>query len=251
MPLPPPAPPRQRGVTLISLMTGLVISMVLVLATLMLFQRMVRATTAARIDAQADAQRTAAFLSAGIAAQDAGYGIDAAHAGTHLVVLKNAALVDSVLSGEPVPLGASADLDPDLHPGYAVVWAEKATGATGDPLCSALLAPSLSDKGGLRKLGPVTCANAAAFSDLAWTTALPLMDAPTAPVADPPTAPLVAITWRAAACTPFGIAAGTGADEKVLLTLTAANSNGVVLETSQCLANVSASAPPPVTAPPP
>ena len=234
MPLPPPAPLRQRGITLISLMTGLVISMVLVLATLMLFQRMVRATTAARSDAQADAQRSAAFLSAGIAAQEAGYGIDAAHAGTHLVVLKNAALVDSVLSGEPVPLGASADLDPDLHPGYAVVWAENATGATGDPRCSALLAPSPSDKGGLRKLGPVPCADAAAFSALAWT-ALPLSDAPAAPVA---------VTWRAAACTPFGIAAGTGAP-KVLLTLTAANSNGVVLETSQCLANVSASAPPP------
>ena len=232
MPLPPPAPLRQRGITLISLMTGLVISMVLVLATLMLFQRMVRATTAARIDAQADAQRTAAFLSAGIAAQEAGYGIDAAQAGTHLVVLTNAALADSALSGTPASLGAT---------GNAVVWAENATGARR---CSALLAPSGSGQGGLRKLGPVPCADAAAFSALAWTTALPLMDAPTAPVADPPAAPLVTITWREAACTPFGIAAGTGAP-KVLLTLTAANSNGVVLETSQCLANVSASAPPP------
>ena len=232
MPLPPPAPLRQRGITLISLMTGLAISMVLVLATLMLFQRMVRATTAARIDAQADAQRSAAFLSAGIAAQEAGYGIDAAQAGTHLVVLTSAALADSALSGTPASLGAT---------GNAVVWAENATG-TPQPRCSALLAPSLSDKGGLRKLGPVTCANAAAFSTLAWTTALPLLDAPTAPDADAPAAPLVAITWRAAACTPFGIAAGTGAPEKVLLTLTAANSNGVVLETSQCLANVS---PPP------
>ena len=83
------------------------------------------------------------------------------------------------------------------------------------------------------------------FSDLAWTTALPLLDAPTTPVADPPAAPLVTITLQEAACTPFGIAAGTGADEKVLLTLTAANSNGVKLETSQCLVNVSASAPPP------
>ena len=230
MPLPPPAPLRQRGITLISLMTGLVISMVLVLATLMLFQRMVRASTAARMDAQADAQRSAAFLSAGIAAQEAGYGIDAAHAGTHLVVLTSAALADSALSGTPASLGAT---------GNAVVWAENATGARR---CSALLAPSGSGQGGLRKLGPVPCADAAAFSALAWTTALPLMDAPTAPVADPPAAPLVAITWRAAACTPFGIAAGTGAPEKVLLTLTAANSNGVVLETSQCLANVS---PPP------
>ena len=229
MPLPPPAPLRQRGITLISLMTGLAISMVLVLATLMLFQRMVRATTAARSDAQADAQRTAAFLSAGIAAQEAGYGIDAAQAGTHLVVLTNAALADSALSGTPASLGAT---------GNAVVWAENATG-TPQPRCSALLAPSLSDKGGLRKLGPVPCDNAAAFATLAWTTALPLLDAPTAPDADAPAAPLVAITWRAAACTPFGIAAGTGAPEKVLLTLTAANSNGVELESSQCLANVS------------
>lgn len=223
MPLPPPAPLRQRGITLISLMTGLAISMVLVLATLMLFQRMVRATTAARIDAQADAQRTAAFLSAGIAAQEAGYGIDAAQAGTHLVVLTSAALADSALSGTPASLGAT---------GNAVVWAENATGARR---CSALLAPSGSGQGGLRKLGPVPCADAAAFSALAWT-ALPLSDAPAAPVT---------ITWRAAACTPFGIAAGTGAPEKVLLTLTADNSNGVQLETSQCLVNVSASAPPP------
>lgn len=230
MPLPPTAPLRQRGITLISLMTGLVISMVLVLATLMLFQRMVRATTAARIDAQADAQRTAAFLSAGIAAQEAGYGIDAAQAGTHLVVLEDAKLDGSTLSGTSVSQGRTPNIVD--HNGYAVVWAEKATGATGDPLCSALLAPSLSDKGGLRKLGPVPCADAAAFSALAWT-ALPLSDAPAAPVT---------ITWREAACTPFGIAAGTGAPEKVLLTLTAANSNGVVLETSQCLANVS---PPP------
>ena len=217
MPFPPPAPLRQRGITLISLMTGLAISMVLVLATLMLFQRMVRATTAARSDAQADAQRSAAFLSAGIAAQEAGYGIDAAQVGTHLVVLTSAALADSALSGTPASLGAT---------GNAVVWAENATGARR---CSALLAPSGSGQGGLRKLGPVPCADAAAFSALAWT-ALPLSDAPAAPVT---------ITWRAAACTPFGIAAGTGAP-KVLLTLTAANSNGVVLETSQCLANVSA-----------
>lgn len=233
MPLPPPAPLRQRGITLISLMTGLVISMVLVLAILMLFQRMVRASTAARMDAQADAQRAAAFLSAGIAAQEAGYGIDAAHAGTHLVVLKDAKLDGSTLSGTSVSLGAT---------GNAVVWAEN---ATGGPRCSALLAPSLSDKGGLRKLGPVPCADAAAFSTLAWTTVLPLMNAPTTPVADPPAAPLVTITLQKAACTPFGIAAGTGADEKVLLTLTAANSNGVELKTSQCLVNVSASAPPP------
>lgn len=236
MPLPPPAPLRQRGITLISLMTGLAISMVLVLATLMLFQRMVRATTAARMDAQADAQRTAAFLSAGIAAQDAGYGIDAAQVGTHLVVLKDAKLTGSTLSGTQV---SSTQDSPD-NIGNAVVWAENAMGT--QRRCSALLAPNESGQGGqpkeggLRKLGPVTCADAAAFSALAWT-ALPLWTALPVSDEDDPLKP-VAITWRPVACTPFGIAAGTGA-LKVLLTLTAANSNGVVLETSQCLANVS------------
>ncbi|MBP3981811.1 prepilin-type N-terminal cleavage/methylation domain-containing protein [Acidovorax sp. JG5] len=217
MPLPSPATPRQRGVTLISLMTGLVISMILVLATLMLFQRMVRATTAARSDAQADTQRSAAFLAAGIAAQEAGYGINAAQAGTHLMVLTGAALAGSALSGTPAALGAT---------GNAVVWAEN---TTGTPRCSALLAPNGSGQGGLRKLGPVACADATTFSGLAWT-ALPLSDTPATPVV---------IAWQAAACTPFGISAGTAA-QKVLLILSADNSNGVALETSQCLSNVSA-----------
>ena len=70
--VPPPAR-RPRGVTLVSLMTGLALSMVLVLATLMLFQRMVRASSAARGDALADAQRSAAFLAAGMAVQEAGF----------------------------------------------------------------------------------------------------------------------------------------------------------------------------------
>lgn len=225
MPLPSPATPRQRGVTLISLMIGLVISMILVLATLMLFQRMVRATTAARSDAQADTQRSAAFLAAGIAAQEAGYGINAAQAGTHLMVLTGAELAGSALSGTPAALDATGI----AVTGNAVVWAENTTGTTGTTRCSALLAPNGSGQGGLRKLGPVDCGDATTFSGLAWT-ALPLSDTPATPVV---------IAWQAAACTPFGISAGTAA-KKVLLTLSAHNSNGVALETSQCLSNVSA-----------
>ena len=217
MPLPSPATPRQRGVTLISLMIGLVISMILVLATLMLFQRMVRATTAARSDAQADTQRSAAFLAAGIAAQEAGYGINAAQAGTHLMVLTDAELAGSALSGTPAALGAT---------GNAVVWAENTTGTLR---CSALLAPRGEGQGGLLKLGPVACADAASFAGLAWTNQ-PLSTSPAEPVT---------ITWQAADCSPFGIAASTGAN-KVLLTLSAPNSNGVSLQTSQCLINVSA-----------
>ena len=217
MPLLHLAPSRQRGVTLVSLMVGLIISMIVILATLMLFQRMVRATTAARSDAQADAQRSAAFLGASIAVQEAGYRIDAPQAGSHLVVLANATLSGATLSGTPVQPGVT---------GNAVVWAEN---LIGTPRCSALLAPSAPDRGVLRKLGPVACANAAAFAGLAWTS-LPLSDATAAPVT---------ITWQATHCTPFGITASAGSN-KVLLTLSAGNSNGVILETSTCLVNVSA-----------
>ena len=217
MPAPHSTSSRQHGVTLISLMVGLMISMIVVLATLMLFQRTVRATTAARSDAQADAQLSAAFLSASIAMQEAGYGIDAAQADSHLVVVENATLDNSTLSGTSAAQGDA---------GNAVVWAENTTGTLR---CSALLAPRGEGQGGLLKLGPVACADAASFAGLAWTNQ-PLSTSPAEPVT---------ITWQAADCSPFGIAASTGAN-KVLLTLSAPNSNGVSLQTSQCLLNVSA-----------
>lgn len=209
--VPPPAR-RPRGVTLVSLMTGLAVSMVLVLATLMLFQRMVRASSAARGDALADAQRSAAFLAAGMAVQEAGFGIAAPQAGTHLVVLSGAALNGGTLSGSPVGEGTE---------GNAVVWAEAASGTTR---CTALLSPTGSGQGGLRRLGPAPCADATAWAGLAWTAAV-LSDAPAAPVA---------LAWQAGACRPFGIAGTAG---HVLLTLRAVNSNGVALRSSQCLAN--------------
>ena len=62
MPVDPPST-RQRGTTLISLMIGLAISMIVVLATMMLFQRTSRVTGEARRDAQADAQRSARHAS--------------------------------------------------------------------------------------------------------------------------------------------------------------------------------------------
>lgn len=204
---------RQRGITLISLMTGLAISMILVLATLMLFQRIVRTTTDARVDARDDAQRNAAFLSMNIALQEAGYGVASAAAGTHLVVLSGAELSGASLSGTSVAVGQT---------GNAVVWTENTAGATQ---CSALLA---SAQTGLHKLGPVACANAAAFAGLTWTD-LPLSAAPVASAA---------ITWAGEPCTPFGIASHPG-DNRILLTLSAANSNGVLLDSSQCLTNVS------------
>lgn len=208
---------RQRGTTLIGLMIGLVISMIVVLATMMLFQRTGRAIGDARRDAQADAQRSAAFLAAGMALQEAGYGIPAAQAGTHLVVLTGAKLTNTTLTGTPAVVGAT---------GTAVVWAENTMGTMR---CSGLLASNGNEPAGLRKLGPATCTNASNFAAVAW---------PSQTLSNIP----VTISWRADSCSSFGIAPVSGAGagtQKVLLTLSSANSNGVPLQTSQCLNNIS------------
>ena len=224
MPVDPPST-RQRGTTLISLMIGLAISMIVVLATMMLFQRTSRVTGEARRDAQADAQRSAAFLAANMALQEAGYGINAAQTGTHLVVLTDAQLTGTALTGTPVAVGATD--------GTAVVWAENTTGTTR---CSGLLALNGNEPAGLRKLGPATCTDASNFAAVAWSSQA-LSKTP------------VTFKWEAASCSSFGIApitpastpaSGAGAGtQQVLLTLSSANSNGVTLQASQCLTNIS------------
>ena len=224
MPVDPPST-RQRGTTLISLMIGLAISMIVVLATMMLFQRTSRVTGEARRDAQADAQRSAAFLAANMALQEAGYGINAAQTGTHLVVLTDAQLTGTALTGTPVAVGATD--------GTAVVWAENTTGTTR---CSGLLASNGNEPAGLRKLGPATCTDASNFAAVEWSSQA-LSKTP------------VTFKWEAASCSSFGIApitpastpaSGAGAGtQQVLLTLSSANSNGVTLQTSQCLTNIS------------
>ena len=224
MPVDPPST-RQRGTTLISLMIGLAISMIVVLATMMLFQRTSRVTGEARRDAQADAQRSAAFLAANMALQEAGYGINAAQTGTHLVVLRGAKLAGTALTGTPVAVGATD--------GTAVVWAENTTGTTR---CSGLLALNGNEPAGLRKLGPATCTDASNFAAVEWSSQA-LSKTP------------VTFKWEAASCSSFGIApitpastpaSGAGAGtQQVLLTLSSANSNGVTLQTSQCLTNIS------------
>lgn len=206
---------RQRGVSLISLMIGLVISMILVVGALVLFQNTAKRTAEARQDVLGDAQRTSSFLSAGLSLQDAGFGITTPAAGTHLVLLQNAAITGTTLTGTAVTL------DTTLRQGNAVVWAENITGTVR---CSALLAPLT---GGLRKLGPVNCANATAWNTLVWTNNS-LSDIPATPAA---------IRIQTINCQPFGITSNEGT---LQVTFSANNSNGIALSASQCLINFSA-----------
>lgn len=205
---------RQRGVSLISLMIGTVISMILVVGALVLFQNTAKRTAEARQDILSDAQRTSAFLSAGITLQDAGFGISTPTVGTHLVWLRNATFSGSTLAGTAISAGTALT----AGVAYAIVWSENITGTMR---CSAILAPLT---GGLSKLGPVNCANAAAWSSLTWTVNT-LSDTPATPVS---------IQLQAINCQPFGITTNEGT---LQVTFRANNSNGVELSANQCLVN--------------
>lgn len=214
-----PRPARrgaQHGLTLVSLLVGLIISMILIVATLMLFQNMARITATARGEARTETLRSAAFLGADMALQGAGYGLAAAQIGTHLLVLPDASL------------DADGTLTASAHAaaGNAVVWAQAIDGSTR---CQALLSPAA---GGLLQLHSAeNCADATDFGSLTWTphTLIPAQH----PAID------VTFSWAAQPCSPFGIVAAPLTD-KVQLTLSTAHHNGVPLATSLCLSNLAA-----------
>lgn len=208
--------PRPRGVTLISLLVGLAISMLVILAALSLFQRMVKTTVSARLDAQSNAQRNASFVAAGFLLQSAGFGIEDAVWGTHGMVLK-----DLVWDSDSQRLTGQ---DSAKGQGNGVVWSEN---TSGTPQCRVLWAPAQG--GGLRLLGPVACANVTAWSSLAWGTPRSLDRVPQG---------AITLVQSAATCAPFGIGPAT---DQVRLTFSATSSSGQVLHTSICLANMRAS----------
>lgn len=76
------------GMSLISLMIGILISMMGILAGFMLYQNMVKVTLQTRTDAAQDGQLASAMLSLQLELQSAGFGIDkAATPGPHLALI--------------------------------------------------------------------------------------------------------------------------------------------------------------------
>lgn len=130
----------QRGVSLISLMVGMVISLIAVLGALALY----RSTTQTvfgpdglvRSSVQ-DGQLASGLLSAQIALQGAGYGLPAPSSGAQLLLLRDASLNSSTLKlgGTPQAIGVAA------QSGNALVWIQNPTQSanTAAYTCSGLL----------------------------------------------------------------------------------------------------------------
>lgn len=77
---------KQRGVSLISLMVGLLLAMISILAGMMLYKNIVHTTVQTRSDALQDGQLASAMLSLQLELQNAGYGLVKNPANTHVAL---------------------------------------------------------------------------------------------------------------------------------------------------------------------
>jgi Tfp pilus assembly protein PilW len=201
----------QRGMSLVSLMVGLVVSLVATVGLLSVYHNSLVVTTSAIKSSTNDSQLASLLLRTGASIEDAGYGIASASFGTQMVTLSGAVLTGTTLTGTVAAAGATAN---------AIVWATH-SGATTQ--CAGFVAPPMPT-GGLVYLQPTTCANAAAWSALAW---------PSTTVAGQSTAPIY-FTVTQQTCEPYGITATTA---KYLVTISSSDSIGASVSSQQCLMN--------------
>lgn len=212
---------KPHGASLISLMVGIVISMLIMLAMMTLYRDTIHTAVSAGQDATSDGERASGLLAAQIQLQAAGFGLTTPTLGTDLVVLSNASLDSSTqrLSGTVAAVGIA---------GNAIVWgADTGSGYQ----CSALYAPA---SGGLQRLLTTPCVGVAQWPAATWHTSSLMAD--TRGVA------IMAEQTTAAGCQPFGLAV-TGGVIVTLVTVRSAvptGNAGVPIEATVCLANFAA-----------
>jgi hypothetical protein len=214
------------GESLISLMIGLLISVVVALAMLSMFKVASRYGGQAGQDAAADAQLTSALLRSGIAAQDAGFGITTPTLGSHLKVIAGATLTGSTLSGT----AASG-----TGTGNVVVWAMNTTGTSQ---CAGLYFKNVNDgTGGLYYLGPVACStgDVSGWNTLTWTS-VRWADRPANQSTDAYSQTTISFSADSASCKPFGLD-GSSSVGTVMLTISGNSRSAQNLTEKQCLFN--------------
>lgn len=215
----------QTGESLISLMIGLIISVVVALAMLSMFKVASRYGGQAGQDAAADGQLTSALLRAGMASQDAGFGLATPTLGTHLKVISGATLTGATLSGTAAASTGT---------GNVVVWAMS---TTATKQCAGLYFKDANDgTGGLYYLGPVDCSagDVSSWSTMTWTSSR-WADRPANQSADAYSQTAISFTLESASCKPFGLDGNSiGA---VMLTISGNSRSAQNLAEKQCLFN--------------
>lgn len=192
---------RQSGMSMVSLMVGMLLAMIGILAAMTLYQSMVRTSIETRTDAALDGQLASAMLSLQLELQSAGFGVAAGGAVPHIVQVNTAAP------------GATQSL----------YWRFQATGALA-PTCRGFRIAD-DQAGDIRQLqmlqptNPVTCTAVAALGAIDWSVLTTVgefrkSDAVGVDLPD------ISITMVDQSCFPYGM--GQAATHK-MVTITADN----------------------------
>jgi Tfp pilus assembly protein PilW len=164
----------QRGFNLISLMVGVSLSMISILALLSLYKNLIGVSVQSIQDSRQDGQIAAAVLTAQRELLNAGFRVDASP--VQIILLNDASLSNGTLSGTPRALDTATSTTPAT--GNAMIWTYKPT-ATGTAVCAGLLMKKDTGKetGTLLRLqGATNCALVSQWSTTTWTTT-PLIEA--------------------------------------------------------------------------
>jgi len=144
----------QRGMSLISLMAGLLISMIAILAMMGLFNGTLKNTLAAVQDSRLTSERSSGVLITSVLAQSAGFGIASATPQQHLLLLNNATVVDGRLRGTSTS-----------QQGNALLWETQLADGT---YCAGIFAPTTETERGLYELPARRCSSLSNTLDTAW-----------------------------------------------------------------------------------
>lgn len=198
---------KQIGISLISLLIGLLISSIVLVGMMVVFRNTIQTVVPASEASRSDGERVSALLSTQILLQEAGFGITDAAYGTHLRILNG----DS-----PVALGTANGATAS---GDTVVWLKNINGTVQ---CEGLRATSTGS------LERVSC-NASMDNDK--IVAATELISPSQH-ADGIKTPLT-ITARRGTCRPFGV----GSSGNITVSIAAPNSTRHTLSASNCLVN--------------
>ncbi|MFC3606584.1 PilW family protein [Stutzerimonas tarimensis] len=225
---------HQHGVSLTSLLVGLVVSMIVILSSMALFNNTLQSNTRSSQDARLTGERATGLLVAHMELQGAGFGIDNAQPGTHLRLISGATLTgapptNGALSGTPQNIGSGQ------RTGNALIWSQAPNLSTGQVTCTGLYAPATGDLG-LYLLRSQPCSDAT--EDLTWDAQPLITDGENQPFRK---VQEFTFTVRHQDCQGLGVA-GQGHLEVTLNTkhstgATKADSDAIDLSSTTCLLN--------------
>ena len=183
----------QKGLTIISLMVGLVISMLCLIALLTLFKAIVTTSVDSQQNAQQDTQLFNGLTLAQMLAQNAGFGFSS---GTNVLITSRTLALDNSIS---------------VASQKAVLWRYYATINTPSTLtCQGIASVLNNDQTKLILLKANSCAQTSNLDNLTWTVDRVL--------AILPSASTISFNLATQTCAPYGI--GTAASHSKL-TITA------------------------------